>query len=245
MRFAGETLCIENFDLRYTPRHKNVPLHLSAVFPKAIALCGEIADGIILTGSTLNPAAPVRTQLDDASRRAGGDPARIEITTLLPTAIGKMRSAAYGMLRPGRAFCAGFFPRYNKHMAEYGFAAEAAAIADAWSRGDRQATERAVRDAMINATSITHTPHDCRARLEAYRPSGVDLPIVSPFAHGPDVTARFEAAMRACAPTQTLVRRRSQQHAMATSDETKCADLRPTGNTVKRDDNRHHLGRGP
>jgi probable F420-dependent oxidoreductase len=201
VQFAGETVRIENFDLWYTPRYKNVPLYLSAVFPKAIALCGEIADGIILTRSTLNTAATVRTQLDDAARRAGRDPARIEITTLLPTAVGETRSAAYAMLRPGLAFYAGFFPRYNKLMAAHGFAAEAAAIADAWSRGDRQATERAVSDAMIDATSIAGIPQDCRARLQAYRQSGVDVPIISPFARGPDAKARFEATMRACAPT--------------------------------------------
>jgi len=201
VRFAGETIRIENFDLWYTPRHRNIPLYLSAVFPKGIALCGEIADGIILTRSTLNTAAPVRTHLADAARRAGRDPGRIEITTLLPTAVGETRSAAYAMLRPGLAFYAGFFPRYNKLMAEHGFAAEAAAIADAFSRGDRQATERAVSDAMIAATSIAGTPNDCRARLEAYRQSGIDVPIISPFARGPDAKARFEATIRACAPT--------------------------------------------
>ncbi len=200
VRFAGQTIRIENFDLWYTPRHQNVPLYLSAVFPKGIALCGEIADGIILTRSTLNTAAPVRTQLTEAARRAGRDPGRIAVTTLLPTAVGETRSDARAMLRPGLAFYAGFFPRYNKLMAEQGFAAEAAAIADAWSHGDRQATERAVSDAMIDATSIAGTPEDCRMRLAAYRQSGIDVPIISPFARGPDARARFEATIRACAP---------------------------------------------
>lgn len=49
VRFAGETIRTENFDRWCTPRHQNIPLYLSAVFPKGIALCGEIADGIILT----------------------------------------------------------------------------------------------------------------------------------------------------------------------------------------------------
>ena len=39
-------------------------------------------------------------------------------------------------------------------MAAHGFRKEAAAIAEAWSRGDRQAAERAVSDALIDATSI-------------------------------------------------------------------------------------------
>lgn len=53
-------------------------------------------------------------------------------------------------------------------MAAHGFAAEAAAIAAAWQRGDREAAERAVSDEMIDATSIAGTAEQCRARVEAY-----------------------------------------------------------------------------
>jgi 5,10-methylenetetrahydromethanopterin reductase len=202
VRFDGDTITINSFDLWYTPRHRDVPVYLSALFPKGIALCGESADGIILTRSTLDTAPAVRAQLADSARLAGRDPGEIAITTLLPTSVGETHSAALSALRPGLAFYAGFFPRYNKLMAAYGFADEAAAIAEAWARGDRAATEQAVSDAMIDATSIAGTPEQCRARLEAYRQSGIDVPIISPFARGPHAKARFEAAIRACAPTQ-------------------------------------------
>ena len=39
-----------------------------------------------------------------------------------------------------------FFPRYNRMMAGHGFVEEAAAIAAARSRSDRDAAERAVSD---------------------------------------------------------------------------------------------------
>ena len=198
--FHGETIRIENFDLWYMPRHRDVPVYLSAVFQKGIELCGEVADGIILTRSTLRTAARVRTHLADGARNAGRDPNRIEVTSLLPASVGDTRSAAFAVLRPGIAFYCGFFPRYNRMIAEHGFAAEAAAIAEAWARGDRETAERAVSDAMIDATSVSGTPEQCRARIEAYRQSGIDVPIISPFARGPDANTRFEAAIRACAP---------------------------------------------
>lgn len=200
VRYQGDTIRIDNFDLWYAPRHREIPLYLSAVFPKGVALCGQVADGVILTRSTLRTAASVRAQLTEAALGAGRDPTGIQVTTLLPTAVGETRDAALAALRPGLAFYAGFFPRYNKLMAEHGFAAEAATIANAWALGDREAAERAVSDAMIDATSIAGTPDECRARVEEYRGSGVDVPILSPFARGPDAKARFEAAIRACAP---------------------------------------------
>ena len=200
VRFQGETIRIENFDLWYTPRHRDIPLYLSAVFQKGIALCGEVADGIILTRSTLRTAAQARTNLAEGARRAGRDLARIEVTSLLPTSVGDTRDAALAVLRPGIAFYCGFFPRYNRLMAEHGFATEAAAIAAAWAFGDRETAEHAVSDAMIDATSVSGTPEQCRDRLEEYRQSGIDVPIISPFARGADAKARFASAIRACAP---------------------------------------------
>jgi len=195
--YAGETVRIEGFDLWFTPLRPAIPIYLSAVFPKMTTLCGEIADGIILTRSTIATAAQVRERLAEGAKRAGRDPSAIVVTSLLPTAVGATRKEALDALRPGLAFYAGFFPRYNRMMAEHGFRGEAAA----WSRGDRQATERAVSDALIDATSVAGTPEQCRERIEAYRRSGVDLPILSPFARGPGAKARFEAVIKACAPS--------------------------------------------
>jgi probable F420-dependent oxidoreductase len=201
--FKGETIRIENFDLWYTPRHRDVPVYLAAVFKKGIALCGEVADGIVLTRSTLRTAKQVRVHLAEGASKAGRDPTQIEVTSLLPASVGDTRVAALAALRPSIAFYCGFFPRYNRMMAEHGFATEAAAIAEAWARGDRETAERAVSDEMIDATSVSGTPEQCRARIEAYRRSGIDVPIISPFARGPDAKSRFEAAVRACAPAKT------------------------------------------
>jgi alkanesulfonate monooxygenase SsuD/methylene tetrahydromethanopterin reductase-like flavin-dependent oxidoreductase (luciferase family) len=198
--FHGETVRVENFDLWFTPRRRGLPIYLSAGFAKMAALCGEIADGIILTRSTLATAAEIRRHLAEGALRAGRQPEEVTVTSLLPTAVGETRQQALDALRPGLAFYAGFFPRYNRLIAAHGFAAEAEAIAAAWARGDRDAAERAVSDPLIEATSIAGTPQDCCERIEAYRQSGIDLPILSPFARGPGAKAKFEAAIRACAP---------------------------------------------
>jgi probable F420-dependent oxidoreductase len=198
--YRGATVQIENFELWFQPRRREVPVYVSAVFPKMVALCGEIADGVMLTRSTLKTAAEVREQLAEGARAAGRDPSGIIVASLLPTVVADSRAEALAALRPGLAFYAGFFPRYNRLMAEHGFAEEAAAIAAAWARGDREAAERAVSDALIDTTSVAGTPAQCRERIAAYRASGLDLPILSPFARGPGAKARFEAVIRACAP---------------------------------------------
>jgi len=198
--YRGETICIDGFDLWFAPRRKEIPIYLSSVFEKMTELAGEIGDGVILTRSTLKTGAQVRQWVAAGAARAGRDASRIAVTSLLPTVVAESRPDALAALRPGLAFYAGFFPRYNRLMAEHGFAEEAAAIAAAWAKGDRDAAERAVSDPMIDASSIAGTPEQCRERIEAYRQSGIDLPILSPFARGPGSKARFEAVIRACAP---------------------------------------------
>jgi probable F420-dependent oxidoreductase len=198
--YRGDTIRIDGFDLWFAPRRAEIPIYVSAVFEKMTELCGEIADGVVLTRSSLGTAAKVREAVAIGAARADRDASRIAITSLLPTVVAASRREAFAALRPGLAFYAGFFPRYNRLMAEHGFVEAAAAIAEAWSRGDRGAAERAVSDAMIDASSIAGTPDECVERIEAYRQSGIDLPILSPFARGPGSKARFEAVIRACAP---------------------------------------------
>lgn len=200
LEYRGETFRIERFDLWFTPHRPAVPIYLSAVFPKMTALAGEIADGLILTRSTLATAAAARRSLAEGAAHAGRDPAQILVTTLLPASVADSKAEALEMLRPGLGFYLGFFPRYNRLVAESGFAEEAAAIAAAWARGDREGAVRAVSDRLVDATSIAGTPAQCRERLEAYRQSGIDVPILSPYARGPGAKARFEAVIRACAP---------------------------------------------
>ena len=197
---AGETVRIEQFALWFRPRRGDVPVYLSALFPKMTELCGEIADGVILTRSTLDTAAAARARIEAGAKRAGRDSAAIELTSLLPASVAPDRDAAIAAARPGLAFYAGFFPRYNRLLAESGFPDEAAAIAKAWAEGGTGAAARAVTDEMIAATSVAGTPAECRDRIAAYRDSGLDLPIISPFARGADAKECFLAAIEACAP---------------------------------------------
>ena len=197
---AGETVRIERFNLWFRPFRGDPPIYLSALFPKMLELTGEIADGVILTRSTLTTAAAARARVAAGAARAGRDAAAIEITSLLPASVSSDREAALAAARPGLAFYAGFFPRYNRLLAESGFPGEAAAVARAWAAGDAAGAARAVTDEMIAATGLAGTPDECRARLDAYRDSGLDLPIISPFARGPDAKERFLAAIEACAP---------------------------------------------
>jgi probable F420-dependent oxidoreductase len=198
--YQGQTVTIENFDLWFQPLRAEIPIYAAGLFPKMVQATGEIADGIILTRSSLATPKTIRQQLNEAAKGVGRDGSRIQITSLLPTSVAATRAEALDRCRPGLAMYAGFFPRYNKLMASYGFEDECARIAEAWARGDQKTAIAAVSDGMVDATSVAGTPEECREKLQAYREAGLDEPIISPFARGPESAAIFEEAIRACAP---------------------------------------------
>ena len=94
VQYDGETVRIENFDFWFTPHRREMPIYVAAVFPKMTALCGEVADGIILTRSTLKTGAAVRATIAEAAEKAGRDSKDVAITSLLPTSVGETRKAA-------------------------------------------------------------------------------------------------------------------------------------------------------
>lgn len=196
----GETITIENFDLWFEPLRPEMQIYAAGLFPKMVETTGEICDGIILTRSTLRTAGEVRPLLAAGAARAGRDPAQVAVTTLCPTAVDADSARALDKMRPGLALYAGFFPRYNRLIASHGFEAEASAIAAKWAAGDKDGAAAEVTDAMVKATSVAGSPAECQAKLQAYRESGIDEPIISPFARGPGSADVFEEAIRACAP---------------------------------------------
>ena len=82
VEFDGETIKIEKFDLWFKPQRPQIPIYLAGLFPKMVTTCGEIADGIILTRSTLKTADDIQPHLITGINVAGRNPKNIDIKSL-------------------------------------------------------------------------------------------------------------------------------------------------------------------
>jgi probable F420-dependent oxidoreductase len=198
--FAGEVLEIPRFDFWFRPLRPSVPIYLSGLFRPMLEVCGEVADGVILTWSTPDFVRGAAVHVATGARRTGRDPAQVELTSLIGCAVGDDVDEARRRLKPGVALYAGYFPRYNRLLAESGFADAVAAVKAAWDRGDREGAARLVPDQLIDAVALAGPPARCRERLARYRETGLGLPIITPrVREGGGVKAVIEA-IRACAP---------------------------------------------
>ncbi|HXG17589.1 MAG TPA: LLM class flavin-dependent oxidoreductase [Methylomirabilota bacterium] len=198
--YNGETTSIERFDLWFTPIRRELPIYISAVFPQMLEVSGEIAQGAIMVWSNQESGRKAAEHIALGARRAGRDPQDIDIVSLLSCSMSHDRREAFDRMRPAAAFYAGFFPRYNRLMAESGFPDAARAIREVWSKGDREGAAKLVPDALIQALGVAGTPAECRERIEAYRQSGIALPILFPLGSGTNAKQQVMDTLRACAP---------------------------------------------
>ncbi len=196
----GDAIKVERFELWFSPLRPEIPIYLSALFETMLEIAGEIGDGVLLTWPTTEAVGRAVEHVAIGAGKAGRDPATVEVASLLPCAVAPSREEALEGLRPAVGFYAGFFPRYNRLLAEAGFAGEVSAIKEAFDRGGREAAAKAVPDTLVDAVALAGNPQQCRDRIEAYRRAGLRLPIVSPRATGPNAKATALAVIRACAP---------------------------------------------
>src|SRR5215472_8272610 len=197
--FHGKTITIERFDLWFKPLHKSVPIYLSALFPKMLELCGEVAQGLLMVFSTGQSARNAIKHLGAGSARLGRNVDEIEIASLLPTSIGRDRKTAYDRVRPVLSFYIGFFPRYHRLVSESGFGNSADTAAEAFARGDQQRALAAISDEMVASLTVSGTDADARTRIAEYRRSGIALPILMPVANAETKLAEVVETLRACA----------------------------------------------
>ena len=196
----GETVTIERFDLWFRPHRPEIPIYVAALFPRLLEVAGELAQGVLLTWPTPSAIARAVEHVATGARRAARPPEAVDVASLIPCAVADTLAAARAAMRPAVGLYAGFFPRYNRLLAEAGFAEAVRAIKDAFDRGGRDAAAGVVPDELIDAVALAGTPDTCRERLMAYRRAGLALPIVSPRVTGSDAREMAMATIRACAP---------------------------------------------
>jgi alkanesulfonate monooxygenase SsuD/methylene tetrahydromethanopterin reductase-like flavin-dependent oxidoreductase (luciferase family) len=104
-----------------------------------LALCGEIAQGLLMVFSTPDSARKAREHLEVGAARAQRSLDEIEIGSLVPIAVDPDPMAAYERMRPVLAFYVGFLPRYRRVAREAGFAGAVDVVTDAYKRGGMEA----------------------------------------------------------------------------------------------------------
>jgi alkanesulfonate monooxygenase SsuD/methylene tetrahydromethanopterin reductase-like flavin-dependent oxidoreductase (luciferase family) len=156
-----------------------VPVWLAALGPRAVALAGEIADGVLLNWCTPERVADARAGVRAAAERAGRDPDSVTIAAYIRSAVAS--GETWDTARAALALAAGEYASYPAYRRQFeamgvGRAADAAAEARAGHRGPPPGQVAPLLDAVC----LHGEPETARARLGEFREAGCDLPVIYP-----------------------------------------------------------------
>ncbi len=178
---------------------RQVPIWIAALGPRAVALAGGIADGVLLNWCTPERVAEARAMLEEAADDAGRDPTSITVAAYIRAAIEDDPASDAGARR-ALAAAAGEYATYPAYRRQFDAMGVGAAAAAAARTGAAEIPPEAV-EALLERVCLSGDAPRARARLEEYRRAGCDLPVVYPVPFGADGQASVAHTLQAFAPS--------------------------------------------
>ena len=164
----GEIFTVDGVRLEWSPSER-VPLLLGVKGPRALALAGEMADGVHC--AVLSSPAHVRR----VRRTAGAGRADLTVVAYVITALSPDGETARAAVRPLIARYVGFL-HGQSILRDAGLEPERTRpFRDALGAG--APATHLVDDTLIDTLAVAGTPEHCRRQLERWAEAGLDAPI--------------------------------------------------------------------
>lgn len=181
--YRGRTVRSVGFRLLAVPPEP-VPIYVGALKPAMLKVAGEVGDGVVVNLFPVSALPAMLEAVRAGAAKRSRDASRMEVVCRFQTCVTDRPEEARAFLRRGMA---GYFTTsvYNAFAEWCGFEQEAREMREAWSRRDREATERAFSDEMIDAITLIGSAEHCRERMAAFAAAGVTTAVIHPFVPDP------------------------------------------------------------
>jgi 5,10-methylenetetrahydromethanopterin reductase len=181
----GSVFSVEDAKLSYTARRPDLPLLMAARGPRALALCGQVADGLMI--SNMCPPGFAAHAASIARPR--------RLVQYVPCAVSADRGKTLATIKPVlSAMLKTFWALAQKVPAAKVSLVDHSGISEADFAAALDAPPAALDERFVEAFSIAGTPSECATRIAAYSAAGV-TDLVLTFV-GPDPEADMEALAR-------------------------------------------------
>jgi probable F420-dependent oxidoreductase len=151
------------------PLREEIPIYTAGVNPRMVEVAGRVADGLL--GHVLFTTAYIEDvvlpAIEQGAKRTGRDPGDVRVASLVLASIDDDPEVARREAATMLAFYASA-KTYAPVLERIGFADEAAAVREAFARGDEEAMVAAIPDRMVDALAVAGTPADVRSQLRRY-----------------------------------------------------------------------------
>lgn len=117
------------------------------------------------------------THVAEGARGAGRDPGEVTIACMLRVCVDedleRAREGARATIPPYLAFSG-----YARYLSGLGYVSIVRSVTDSLARGDVAGATRQVPDELVDRTLVYGSVARCRARVDEYRRTGVQLPVI-------------------------------------------------------------------
>lgn len=195
LTFAGECFRIDDVALDFRPTRSTLPVYLGVTGPRALALAGEIADGVLLNSFVSTSYTEHAIERVRAAEHAAGRVDRpVDIAGALVVSVDTDGDRARDAVRPLVATYLANFPNIAR---ESGLPeSQLSVIVDHVRRAGPAAATALITDDLVSKLTCSGTLDECVAAIEDRFQMGLDLAVLG-FADGPldwvlsDLAARF------------------------------------------------------
>ena len=183
VNYEGEFFQLKRFRMGAPPIQERLPIYLASLGPKNLELTGELADGWLPIWVHQERLPELIGQVARAAGEVGRDISEITVAPQImcyASEDDEDLAEAVQRIRGHMAFyIAGMGQYYYDLFSRSGFQAEADAVREAWGNRERDKAAAAISDNMLENIAVFGDPATCRAKLEQFRRSGADMPIIT------------------------------------------------------------------
>ena len=187
VNYDGHFFRLQRFAMGISPVQERVPIYLASIGPRNLQLTGALADGWLPIWVDRQHLPDLKETVARAANKAGRDMGQV---TVAPQVLcytgesGEELAEAEKLMRSHMVYyIAGMGDYYYNLCCRYGYQREADLVREAWRSRERDKASAAITDRMLENITVFGDAATCRARLDQFRRSGVDMPVVA-FPHG-------------------------------------------------------------
>ncbi len=185
----GEQVSFRGGRLDFAPSRPTIPIYVASQRAAGCRVAGRAADGAIMQGCVAEPLVRFfRETVHEGARRAGRDPARIELVARLNVCIADDRRAARDVMRPGivRSLSAqrpDFFTFTTAGLGvPSGLRAKVLALPYTHDPAPLKAVAPEIPDEFVDAVTLAGPPEDVARGVARLARAGITQVMVFPLA---------------------------------------------------------------
>ena len=170
VNYDGNFFKLKNFSLLIKPLRNSIPIYLAAVNQKMVELTWEIADGVIFY---LRPISELKNTIEKMQNKK-----KIDVSCQLITCVSKDSQKAIDHAKKTLSFYISVGEIYRNFLAKNGFQNETEEIFQEFEKSGLEHVHEFVSDSMIESLTICGNPQECLTKLNKFKDTGLDLPIL-------------------------------------------------------------------